>query len=31
MNIRDYTFEEFVDRVKAFHGYEAPVSSLEAL
>jgi formylmethanofuran dehydrogenase subunit E len=24
MNIRNYTFEEFVDRVKEFHGYEAP-------
>lgn len=24
MKIRNYTFEEFVDRVKAFHGYEAP-------
>ena len=24
MNIRNYTFEEFVERVKAFHGYEAP-------
>ncbi|MEW6185676.1 MAG: formylmethanofuran dehydrogenase subunit E family protein [Thermodesulfobacteriota bacterium] len=24
MKIRHYTFEEFVDRVKAFHGYEAP-------
>ena len=21
MNIRNYTFEEFVDRVKEFHGY----------
>jgi formylmethanofuran dehydrogenase subunit E len=24
MNIRNYTFEEFVDRVREFHGYEAP-------
>ena len=24
MNIRNYTFEEFVERVKEFHGYEAP-------
>jgi formylmethanofuran dehydrogenase subunit E len=24
MNIRNYTFEEFVDRVKEFHGYAAP-------
>jgi formylmethanofuran dehydrogenase subunit E len=24
MKIRDYTFEEFLERVKAFHGYEAP-------
>jgi formylmethanofuran dehydrogenase subunit E len=24
MNIRNYTFDEFVERVKAFHGYEAP-------
>jgi formylmethanofuran dehydrogenase subunit E len=24
MNIRNYTFEEFVERVKGFHGYEAP-------
>ncbi len=24
MKIRNYTFEEFVDRVKEFHGYEAP-------
>jgi formylmethanofuran dehydrogenase subunit E len=24
MNIRNYTFEAFVERVKAFHGYEAP-------
>jgi formylmethanofuran dehydrogenase subunit E len=24
MNIRHYTFEAFVDRVKDFHGYEAP-------
>jgi len=24
MNIRDYAFEEFVERVKEFHGYEAP-------
>jgi formylmethanofuran dehydrogenase subunit E len=24
MNVRNYTFEEFVERVKEFHGYEAP-------
>jgi len=24
MNIRNYSFEEFVERVKEFHGYEAP-------
>ena len=24
MNIRNYTFEEFVERVKEFHGYAAP-------
>jgi formylmethanofuran dehydrogenase subunit E len=24
MNIRNYTFEEFADRVREFHGYEAP-------
>lgn len=24
MNIRNYAFEEFVERVKGFHGYEAP-------
>ena len=24
MNIRNYTFEEFVERVKEFHGYSAP-------
>jgi formylmethanofuran dehydrogenase subunit E len=24
MNIRNYTFEGFVERVKEFHGYEAP-------
>ena len=24
MKIRNYTFEEFVERVKEFHGYEAP-------
>jgi formylmethanofuran dehydrogenase subunit E len=24
MNILNYTFEEFVERVKAFHGYSAP-------
>jgi formylmethanofuran dehydrogenase subunit E len=24
MNIRNYTFEEFLERVKEFHGYEAP-------
>jgi formylmethanofuran dehydrogenase subunit E len=24
MNIRNYTFEEFVNRVKEFHGYPAP-------
>jgi formylmethanofuran dehydrogenase subunit E len=24
MNIRNYTFDEFVERVKEFHGYEAP-------
>ena len=24
MNIRNYTFDEFIERVKQFHGYEAP-------
>jgi formylmethanofuran dehydrogenase subunit E len=24
MNIRNYTYDEFVERVKEFHGYEAP-------